>query len=271
MNFLILGISGFIGRNLAKRVQSSDLKNVLSIDRNMAVNFINSNNEFGEKLPSLELIEREVCVINFSGATGTNETTLADGNIHFPKKVFDVLLHHDLEIDWIQASSYFQLYKQIYGVDKDAYSRAKDDFLSFLRTSLPINRIQNLFLPHIFGNHESSKRLIPSLHKARMTKSRVLLSSGKAVMPLMSVTNFVSSLHDDLMHSRKRVPENYFMLKNVLSVEEIALNILKDDIDLAKFGHLPDREHEFYAKPDLLAFCNERIPPIIDWQQPQDL
>jgi len=268
MKILILGSTGFIGKNLIERInQESDL--TIQIGNRDLLNPTTSELHEGV-VDSLESSDNRICVINLCGAAGEgNYQRLRVANIDFPLNVLRLVRSTGQELQWLQASSFFQLYKDLYGQHKDTYSETKDEFLRVLRGEIESSRLQNFYLPHVFGRYDRPTRLIPRLRSAKREHTNIDLSTGKAVMPLMKVSDLVDELANigTTWWTNGSLPmsENQLLRNGVLTVREIVEIILKEDMNLAKFDQLPDRPNEFYSKTDLLGFCGGSKETPFDW------
>jgi UDP-2-acetamido-2,6-beta-L-arabino-hexul-4-ose reductase len=269
MKILVLGSTGFIGKNLMDRLSQESGLDVLTVNRDFVFNGTNEALTKGVN-GLLESLEGHICVINLSGAAGEGDSVrLRSANIEFPLSILRLIQGTVSNIQWLQASSFFQLYRVLYGKHKDLYSETKDEFLDLLRRELGHERLQNLYLPHVFGRYDRPTRLISSLVIAKRERRGIDLSSGRAVMPLLRVDELVDAMVGFVKNrwasQRQPLPENQLLGSGVFTVREIVELMLGEDVDLAKFDQLPDRPFEFYSKLDLLSLCNRSTPSTIDW------
>ena len=200
---LVLGASGFVGQELTSKIElSSDL---ICPSRS---NYSNIESEFWNFLKD----ESELTVINLLGnasMNNLNESTLV--NFTLPKKVLDSLQNR--RIHWIQASSYFKLYKKIYGSDMNFYSKEKDRFSEYLfnRASADSLRVTDLIFPHIIGPTEKNQRFFKSLASHLVRKEVFYASNCKQILPILSIKKLIEFLTIYLTQSYQECPEHQML------------------------------------------------------------
>lgn len=149
-----------------------------------------ANREIIEKQPN-DIIqfarERErITVINCLGNRNLmdkNESLIS--NYQAPLSILHSLLIFNLH--WIQLSSYFSKYKEIYGIDKNEYSHAKDLFSRELLEIAEHNSIQvtDLVLPHIISPRERHGRLLRELALHLYRNEEIDVSDCKQTIPVL--------------------------------------------------------------------------------------
>lgn len=165
------------------------------------------------------------------------------------------------KILWIQASSYFQLYKNLYGQDKDLYSLQKSNFsrlLQDLSRDSDKLKVIDIFVPHLTGPNEPIERIFSKLALAKIYNSEIHLTSGNAVLPLLDVRDFAKVLLDVTETYEENSSGNYLriypQISNVLSLKNHINKSLPEIVDLCIFDALPDRLNEFLNKSVLEDF-----------------
>lgn len=248
MIVLVTGSTGFVGKNLCQILSSIPDIDLFVTDRK---GDYHSHSGSTKNLERFRNFDGKIKIVNLAGASGKDRNVLESANLQYSKKILLGLDRDKLQYDWIQASSFFQLYKKFYGVDKDLYSKTKDQALTFLRDCIASENLFNFYFPHTFGKHEKSSRLVPQLRHAKAFRKSLALASGKNVIPLLPVQLLVSYLKHVILGSV--TGDEFALLQTpVVSVREISRIILNEDLALARFGVLDERENEFYDEKPFL-------------------
>jgi nucleoside-diphosphate-sugar epimerase len=245
----ILGSSGFIGSRLSRSLTNQGHQ-IFLCSRKQELKCQNtsdwvehSGNEF----------EEPRVVINLVGAwRNCSQNEVVDANYSYPAKI----LREEGELQgpllWIQASSYFQLYKKFYGVDKDLYSKSKQNFSELLK--LDSNKssklsVIDIFLPHIIGAGEPTERIFPLLAKALLQRQTLDLGSGSAIMPLLDVediSNDISKLLSDYHETNYgNYTETYPTVSRISSLRSHIESLLQEPSETCRYDSTKDREKEF--------------------------
>lgn len=254
MNIKILGANGFVGKYLSEKLKFAG-HNIYLIykDQNLnlqtEINWIKNRSKSGTQ---------HSAIINLIGKwRDVSETEIITSNYEYPKDIFISELNLGDNFMWIQASSYFQLYKTIYGFDKDLYSKCKNKFSSFLQDETlknPNLTTLDVFLPYLVGPKEPKERVFSQLALGKIQNKKINLSSGAAVMPILDVRDFCDFMEKKLQYLERNIhqkyekcyPDVYDILPLTSHVESSLIEIW----DLCNFGELSQREHEF---TDILA------------------
>ena len=248
MTIVLLGYSGFIGGKIFNLLSKQE-SDFVFCDRNL--NFSTIRNARIHEKPrdySLDNLSEEVTVVNMVGNAVGNQQSILDANYGFPMRVLELLSRPKIRIRWLQASSYFQNYKNSFGTDKNYYAKTKQQTLEELqtRTSMQDLKLINLVLPHVTGVNEPEHRLIPQLIRAKVLKKEVFLGSGRPLLPIIGVEDLARVITTIAIDSAFR-PKIAIHPLVYMTVREIAQLILNSNFELASFGKLPDRNNEFHT------------------------
>jgi nucleoside-diphosphate-sugar epimerase len=258
MHIKIIGAGGFIGSHLTTTLESSG-HHVYPVFKNLELNQINESKWLNNQ--ATNSTEARI-VINLAGSwRNVTKEEIIQANHSHPKTILMNELTLGGVLIWIQASSYYQLYKNIYGVDKDLYSAQKQMFSNFLYSQSLTNyslTVFDIFLPYITGPKEPNARIFSRLASAEINNKSIDLSSGNSVMPILDVrdlSNFISSL---VQKSNKNLKSNYEIIypkvHDILPLKAHIKNSLEGIIHLCKFGILEDRINEFTSTLELKNF-----------------
>lgn len=255
MNIKILGADGFVGGHLKKTLANLE-HDIFAISKNPKSNVQN------ETIWLKNISTRPRVIVNLAGKwRGVTNEVISAANFDYPKHVLIKELSSGGKILWIQASSYFQLYKNLYGLDKDLYSLQKSNFSRLLqdlsKTSDKL-KVIDIFVPYLTGPNEPIERIFSKLALAKIYNSEIHLTSGNAVLPLLDVRDFAKALLDIVETSEENSIGNYLRIypevSNVLSLKNHINKSMPEMIDLCIFDALPDRLNEFTNKSALEDF-----------------
>ena len=255
MDIKILGADGFVGGHLKKTLAKLE-HDIFAISKNPKSNIQN------ETIWLKNISTRTRVIVNLAGKwRGVTNEVISAANFDYPKHVLIKELSFGGRILWIQASSYFQLYKNLYGLDKDLYSLQKSNFSKLLQ-DLSKNsdklKVIDIFVPYLTGPNEPIERIFSKLALAKIYNSEIHLTSGNAVLPMLDVRDFTKALSDIVETSEENSIGNYLRIypevSDVLSLKNHINKSMPEIIDLCIFDALPDRLNEFTNKSVLEDF-----------------
>lgn len=172
---LLLGAGGFIGRSLQKLLQADYEVHILDRkSKYLELEIENSNPDI---------------VINCSAShANANFLESIEANLLYQMRCLSLISKgRSTPLKWLQIGSYFEL--QIKSGRSDNYSKHKTlcrEILSNAQNNGLIN-LTTIFLPHIFGEGENSKRLSPYLREQFQKGEVAIISSGMQYLPLLSL------------------------------------------------------------------------------------
>lgn len=209
-------------------------------------------------------------MVNLAARWGKNEPNEAiwQSNFEFPTSIATRIRD---KTQWIQVDSYFNLYFDKYGADKDYYSQSKRVFYeSLLKHGEYIDPIQ-VIAPHLVGPHESQNRIFRVVTSALAKNESYPLGSGKQYLPFLHISDTVNQLLNVVTNSSfgdsKRV---HLRISGQMTVHELVFQSHKRfnrSLTLAKFGEIPEPEAEFYEPVEMFQDHSLFPPPKIDLGQ----
>lgn len=183
---LLLGARGYIGTSLQKLLQSD--YEVHTLDRNskyLDLEIENSNPDI---------------VINCSASQAdANFLDSIDANLLYQMKCLSLISKgRATPFKWVQIGSYFEL--QIVSGRSDNYSKHKVLCRAFLADAQRegLINLTTIFLPHVFGEGENSKRLSPYLREQFKKGEVANISSGIQYRPLLSLQDATTAIIEAL-------------------------------------------------------------------------
>jgi len=245
----ILGAGGFTGGHLIEHLNSLG-HDIFPIFRNQDSNRM-VETRWQQSYPSNPSKFR--VVINLAGTwRNANRREIIQANYEYPKEILEKEIALGGALVWIQASSYYQIYKAIYGIEKDLYSAQKQLFSEYLLQKSINNKdfaVLDIVLPYLTGPKEPRERIFSKLALAKINNKLIDLTSGSSILPILDVRDF-----SNLVACRIRMLEQnsdfysdtiYPNVSSVLSLRSHIENSLKDITHLCNFGALADRTNEF--------------------------
>jgi hypothetical protein len=198
-------------------------------------------------------------VVNLAG-TWRNATRqeIIQANYKYPREILEEEMTIGGKVIWIQASSYYQIYKNLYGVDKDLYSKQKQLFSNLLKNKSFTNKdlsVLDVSLPYLTGPNEPSERIFSKLAFAKINNKSINLSSGDSIMPILDVRDFSTFIADIIYRIDQNLYSNYEIIypcvSDVLSLRCHIEKSLAGITHLCNFNLLPDRTNEFTVLSEL--------------------
>lgn len=249
MQIKILGANGFTGSYLIEHLKSFG-HTIYPIFRNPNLNMITESR--WQQIHTSNSSQFRV-VINLAGAwRKATRLEIIQANYEYPREILKKEIELGGELVWIQASSYYQIYKDIYGIDKDLYSMQKQLFSEYLLHESTINSnfaVLDIVLPYLTGPKEPNERIFSKLAFTKINNKLMKLTSGSSILPILDVRDFsnliahrIRILEQNLdLHSETIYPN----VSSVLSLRSHIENSLGDITHLCNFGALTDRTNEF--------------------------
>jgi nucleoside-diphosphate-sugar epimerase len=252
LKILILGHTGFIGKSLVKDLTRRKIQPYL-FDRHSFQVVVPESREIIDFKSFIKNIEEELLIVNLFAAWGNvQKEQIYSANFSLPNSILDLMLLSEKKFTWIQLSSYYQIYRILYGIDKDYYSECKRLFSEKLIEfeDDKVNFVE-LYLPHIYGDDDKSSRVIPMLLEANVN-SNFHLSKGDQTLPLLNIDDCVSGIIDLLMNYREIKTRSVFYLKDFqqLTLRDIVEIVAREKRLPLKvfFDENLSRDNEFFGE-----------------------
>lgn len=185
---------------------------------------------------------------------GVSEDQIHEVSVTMPMSVVELLRGH--QVRWVQVDSYFNLYFDMFGEDKDVYSRAKRLFIGQARDLLPVDSLTQVIAPHLVGRAEPPGRLFPTIVSGLISRTPFRLGSGKQYVPFLHYEDAAAQLGQVITAAaQKRPPINLqrVQLRHVdcLTVAELvskSRSYFGLEEGFAVLGGRPDEQREFYEE-----------------------
>lgn len=246
IEYLLLGASGLLGREIAKLIDVSD--HVLKPNR-IQLNRLAKKPFF--KRQEVQNCDSKMIIINCLANTAQGKIS-RKVNFEIPKQILKNL--GSSTIIWVQVSSYFQMYKLQYGVDKDEYSKNKTEFSDYLERECSKFKFRYLdvTIPHLLSPHERDDRLMKRMVRSLQADKVFHLSSGNQVVPTIDIRDSANELTlaiNDFLLTDVKSSQIFVTPTIIIPLRELALSYGQHvgKSKLLKFGMLADRNNEFYG------------------------
>ena len=196
-NVLIIGGSGFIGRNLSEHLTSLGIKNTV-FDR--VVPNYNSNYILGD-INDFELIKQSISshdgVINLAGILGTTETINTpefcyNNNVIGAVNIYEILKQYPRRCVQISVGNYWM--NNPYSITKHTAEKIAKYYNEEYSTNITIVRALNAYGP--YQSHYPVRKLIPNLVLPALKDEEILIyGSGNQKMDMIYVKDLVKILY----------------------------------------------------------------------------
>ena len=203
-------------------------------------------------------------VLNLAAAWGPrySESEIWETCYEFPKRVFGLLEKQTQSTHWVQVDSYYNLYFDLHGVDKDHYSRSKRIFFDFLGQNNSQVVPTQVIAPHLVGRSEPDTRFFRVLSEGIFTQKPYFLGSPDKYLPYLHFSDAADQL---AVISQSPIPKSSTRLALKASGQD-KLSLIVSHAhrqygvpeDIAQFRVAPEGEREFYAP--LTFDKNEWLP-----------
>jgi nucleoside-diphosphate-sugar epimerase len=242
-NLVILGSTGFIGSALQRIFPQAIQINRKNID------FILKEG----------LLEKDLTLINcISNSLDKCETKIHSDNYLTPLEVSEKLN----VVKWIQLSSYYSEYRNVYGVDFNYYSKAKDLFSMHLRANSSFQTL-DLVLPHIYWPTEKQERFFSACYRAYYENTEMIIASLNQQIPILSreklidyISNAVKS-NQESIYSRIKVEAETIVYMQEL--EQVLIEIMGGGL---KFKNSLVQERRYFHELDWPSKTSSRAQRI---------
>jgi nucleoside-diphosphate-sugar epimerase len=209
-NLVILGSSGFIGSAL-QRIHPQAIK----------INRKNLN-----LVLEKGLMERDLTVINCISSVSEK----LQAKVHADNYLTPLEVAKKLNVTkWIQLSSYYSEYRNVYGVDFNYYSKAKDLFSAHLSGNSSFQTV-DLVLPHIYWPSEKQERFFSACYRASRENSEITIASINQLIPILSRENVIDRITHALNFNHegqyKRIKVEAETIVYMRELEQVLIEII---------------------------------------------
>lgn len=216
-------------------------------------------------------------VLNLAAAWGPrySESEIWETCYEFPKRVLGLLEKQTQTTHWIQVDSYYNLYFDLHGVDKDHYSRSKRIFFDFLGQNNSQVVPTQVIAPHLVGRSEPDTRFFRVLSEGIFTQTPYYLGSPDKYLPYLHFSDAADQL---AVISQSPIPKSSTRLALKASGQD-KLSLIVSYAhrqfgvpeNIAQFRVAPEVEREFYAplsfdKNEWLPEPNQELSSILHEQ-----
>jgi len=242
-NLVILGSTGFIGAALQKIFPQA-----------IQVNRKNIDSVLRERL-----FERDLTIVNcISSVSEKYEAKVKADNYLTPLEVAKKLN----VVKWIQLSSYYSEYRNVYGEDFNGYSKAKDLFSAYLAANASFQTL-DLVLPHIYWPTEKKERFFSACYRASYENSAMIIASMDQLIPILSrekvIDRITFALNSNQEGNYKRIKVEAETIVYMRELEQVLIDIVGGG---PKFKHSLVQERRFFHELDWPSKTSSRAQRI---------
>lgn len=273
---LLLGARGRLGKIFIDRhSQSFDILEVGSKKR-----VPEGGREYHYKISDLKnvfLDHPPDVIVNLAAVWGAkvSEGEIWEAGYTFPAKVLGIVRESKSKVQWIQVDSYYNLYFDLYGVDKDHYSRTKRIFFELLKEKSFGEAPIQVIAPHLVGPSEPPNRFFRVLSDGIFKNTPYSLGSAGKYLPYVHLSDAADQLFAISQAPVSRVPSRVNMrisgqsqLRHIVSQAHSQFGV-PDNI--ARFGALPEAAREFnsplnFEVSEWLPAPKQQLSSILDEQ-----
>lgn len=184
-------------------------------------------------------------------APSASKDEIWQAGYEFPKRVLGLIKEEDPCVGWIQVDSYYNLHFDLFGVDKDHYSRTKRIFFELLEKSTSQVAPVQVIAPHLVGPSEPANRFFRVLTEGIFNRQLFHLGSSNTLLPYLHLTDAADQLLIICQTPSLRDPARISMkvsgqarLIEIVSSAHQQFGALQS---FARFDRAPRNEGEFHA------------------------
>jgi hypothetical protein len=228
-------------------------------------------------LDELFLGWRPEIILNLAAAWGPrySEGEIWEACYEFPRRVLALLARQTHTIQWIQVDSYYNLYFDLHGVDKDDYSRSKRIFFEHLEQKVPIVAPTQVIAPHLVGPSEPENRFFRVLSDGIFTQKPYFLGSPDKYLPYLHYSDAADQLSVICQSPISKRPNRLNLQASgqdrISFIVSHAHQQFGVPENIAQFRLSPEVEREFFAplrfdKNDWLPEPKQKLSSILKEQ-----
>lgn len=235
---LLLGARGRLGKEFVSRHSKSfDIIEVGSRERPTQGGryYFSDISNLGEGILKL----RPDIILNLAAVWGPKYTEVDIWEVcyEFPRRVLALLESQTHTIQWIQVDSYYNLYFDLHGVDKDDYSRSKRFFFEYLVQKGSRVAPTQVIAPHLVGPLEPENRFFRVLTDGIFRQKPYFLGSPDKYLPYLHLSDAADQLS--------------LICQSPISRSPTRLNLKASGQE--KIGHIVSHAHRQFGVTDDIA------------------
>ena len=259
-NYLILGASGFVGRNILNVLPKNIKLSIITRKKSHVIKILKT----GEPFTKLEFFkynfidsknkkffENQDVIINSIGAypNGNNKHVLRSLNYKLPKKIYDLSLNKKTKI-FININTILKNRKSIYVYYKHKLS---DYFKKYKANIKGKTKTLDLYVSHLYGDKLNKKEFIFNILKnIKENKKSISLTKGLQKRDFLHINDFKNLIKEilklDINFKYNRIDIGSYKSYAIRDVVIQIKKLTKSKINL-KFGNKDYKYgEEFYMK-----------------------
>lgn len=262
---LVLGASGFLGKNLVASLKSYCVHKHLFLSQRSQNGAIAIKDYPNLKEHSIKsIIERyeSLTIVNLISGRMQSKTISFDTHFSSPKIILDqVIFHSERKIHWLQVESYTQ-----YASDEthdEHYSFSKNLFHRYLTDSLTNNfSVEFLVLGHLSGPGDLEERFLPKTYRKILKHENFMVTNPHEKIPLIDVRDVAQYLSIKLNKSElpnNEVPVLTFPIREMLTVLQIIQKAKEISGSSSQISEVRDLNRRFVER-----FIPEEQPYVVN-------
>jgi len=255
---VLLGARGRLGRAFAE--QFADNFEIIAVGSKPSAHQVGQ--QYCSSIPELSSVLRNripELVINLAAAWGpkVTQTQIWQAGYEFPKRILELISNGNHPVKWIQLDSYYNLYFDLHGVDKDFYSQTKRKFFDFLQENPYGAEPVQVIAPHLVGRSEPPQRFFRVVTNGIFKNETYSIGSGEKYLPFLHFSDAASQLfcisQSISLGGFGRInlrPAGQSQLRHIVSHAHLQFGVPEG---IARFSQELEINREFYAP---LSFKN---------------
>jgi hypothetical protein len=273
---VLLGARGRLGRAFAE--QCADTFEIIEVGSKPRAPQVGQ--QYSSSILELRSVLRNrnpELVINLAAAWGPKVTQkqIWQAGYEFPKGILELISNGSHPVKWIQFDSYYNLFFDLYGLDKDFYSQTKRKFFDFLQENPYGAQPVQVISPHLVGRSEPPQRFFRVVTDGIFRNKPYSIGSGEKYLPFLHFSDAANQLcyvsQSISLGSFGRInlrPAGQSQLRHITSQAHMQFGVPEG---IVRFSPELETNREFYAplsfeNNDWLPEPVHRLKSILDEQ-----
>ena len=266
MSILVIGSSGFVGRNLCLALKEAGNSVIRVVSDKKQADQKNNIFSVADILETASSIISDIdVVINLASKRSTSYLQISDAEVRFAtytsvKKIITKVSSPGTLV--INTSTYIQNHLGIPGKTVDTYSTAKQELSSFLQEFSHDRGVSilDLFLFTLYGEGDNPNHLVPILMSAAKKQTKINLSPGNQLIGLTHISDIVQNYLSCLKIEASLGYKQYYLWDTELITVKTLVKIIEEvsEVEIPTvWGSRSYSGHEMLTKwPNFM----ERLP-----------